>query len=231
MSKFTNENTKITSAIPNRIANLWLEPGDILIQRSNTPELVGTSALYNGPREWAIYPDLLIRVRVNSHLLPAFTALALQSKTTRTYFRSSAKGLAGSMPKIDQTTIENTLIPVPPLDVQQKVVTEVHEEFDRIDRLAPQLVNSITRARSLRASVLRYAFTGKLVPQDSGDEPSSELLTRIKIERATQAKQRRTRPAPASKRHKNVATSDGVPPPAASSTPVSQTAVQQEFEL
>jgi len=36
----------------------------------------------------------------------------------------------------------------------------------------------------LRQSILKSAFEGKLVPQDSDDEPAGELLTRIAAERA-----------------------------------------------
>jgi type I restriction enzyme S subunit len=61
---FGPENAKITTADSARVADLWLEPGDILVQRSNTPELVGTTRRFPGPSGFAIFPDLMIRVRV-----------------------------------------------------------------------------------------------------------------------------------------------------------------------
>ena len=39
-------------------SHLWLEPGDILLQRSNTLDKVGTSALYTGASHGFIYPDM-----------------------------------------------------------------------------------------------------------------------------------------------------------------------------
>ena len=59
---FSAKNVKITSASPERVGDLWLETGDLLVQRSNTPELVGTARAYRGPSNFAIFPDLLIRV-------------------------------------------------------------------------------------------------------------------------------------------------------------------------
>ena len=39
-------------------------------------------------------------------------------------------------------------------------------------------------AQSLRQAILRHAFSGQLVPQDPNDEPASELLKRIAVERS-----------------------------------------------
>ncbi|MGW3069320.1 restriction endonuclease subunit S [Streptomyces sp. NPDC001130] len=193
---FADANTKITSADPARVSNLWLEPGDILVQRSNTPELVGSSALYTGEPNWAIFPDLLIRVRTNERVAPEFAALGLASPRIRAYFRSSAKGLAGSMPKIDQGVILRTKLPVPSPDVQLRAVEEAASYERQITRSLEQLTKTSTRSRHLRAALLRRAFEGRLVPQEPNDEPASALLARVAAERdatATPARRRASR--------------------------------------
>lgn len=225
LGDFSDKNTKVTEADSARVADLWLEPGDILVQRSNTPELVGTSALYNGPRNWAIYPDLLIRVRTAPRLTPEFAALVLRSMRARSYFKGRAKGLAGTMPKIDQATISSLEIPVPPVGVQKLIVADVHERLDQAAHVKDELARLTHRASSLRRALLRCAFTGRLAPQDPADEPASVLLDHIRAERDAQggkAKRGARRPRKSA---------EVTPPPTPASTPSPTTAVQQELPL
>ncbi|GIH73351.1 restriction endonuclease subunit S [Sphaerimonospora thailandensis] len=192
-NQFTEANTKMAVADVERIRHLWLEPGDILIQRSNTPELVGTSALYNGEKQWAVFPDLLIRARVNADVLPSFVQLVLSSSEVRSYFRSSAKGLAGSMPKIDQGTILRTRIPVPPLGKQQDIVLRVALQIASAVQLGETIHRAEERVLELRNQLMRRAFQGNLVAQDPADEPADELLRRIRAEREAAVEAGRSR--------------------------------------
>lgn len=94
--EFTEENTKLTAAVQDQVADLWLEPGDVLVERSNTRELVGTAAMYRGPRRWAIFPDLMIRVRVREDVNPEYLEAVLRSSDARRYFRANARGIVGT---------------------------------------------------------------------------------------------------------------------------------------
>jgi len=121
-NSFSIVNTKITVADASRVRDLWLSPGDILVERANTRELVGLAALYEGPTGFAIFPDLMVRVRVDrARILEPFLSAYLVSSSCRAYFQRSARGTAGSMPKIDHGTIERTVVPVPSLNEQESV--------------------------------------------------------------------------------------------------------------
>ncbi len=121
-NSFSILNTKITVADASRVRDLWLSPGDILVERANTKELVGLAALYEGPTGFAIFPDLMVRVRVDrARILEPFLTAYLVSSSCRAYFQRSARGTAGNMPKIDHGTIEGTTVPVPSLDEQESV--------------------------------------------------------------------------------------------------------------
>ncbi|MGW3423522.1 restriction endonuclease subunit S [Streptomyces phaeochromogenes] len=227
---FSDTNTKLTVADPHRVRDLWLTRGDILVQRSNTPDLVGTTAMYEGPDGWAIFPDLLIRVRVSDDVLPEYVTLVLQSRRGRTYFKSRAKGLAGSMPKIDQAAIEGFTIPVPPLEVQKRVVAEMQDELERVSRVSSELDRARKRSAGLRNALLRTAFSGALLPQDPNDEPARVVLARVATERAAEPKVRRPRKATTKKLARRPAPRTAVrPAPEPTATPA--LAVQQEFDL
>lgn len=188
---FSERNTKLTSADPKRVTDLWLEPGDLLIERSNAPELVGTARLYCGPSKFAIFPDLIIRARLNARVEARYVELVLQSTRLRSYFKSRAKGMSGSMPKIDQQTISEAPIPLPPLDEQKRIVAEIEKQFTRLDAGVTSLKRAQAALKRYRASVLKAACEGRLVPTEAelarresrSYEPATTLLARILEER------------------------------------------------
>jgi type I restriction enzyme S subunit len=169
---FTDQNTKQTITTADRASGLWLEPGDVFVQRSNTPELVGTTARYDGPREWAIFPDLLIRLRVDPQKIDGrFFTAALRSKEGHNQLRRKAKGLAGSMPKIDQAAISAAFVPVPELAEQERVLAQVEQATDALDKLQSELGRAQRRSAALRRSLLAAAFSGRL----ASDQPKEEF--------------------------------------------------------
>lgn len=70
-------------------------------------------------------------------------------------------------------------IPLPPINEQKRIITEVLKvsaSIDCIDCGKADLYITIAQAKS---KILDLAIHGKLVPQDPTDEPASELLKRI----------------------------------------------------
>ena len=156
---FSIKNTKLTSADAHRVRHMWLKREDIFVERANTPEYVGLVALYRGEDNFAIFPDLLVRVRVNeSQVDPKFLAEFLLMPACRSYFRMNAKKTAGNFPKIDQGTIENTRIPVPLLSNQQHVAAQ-------LTTVDAKLTAEERRREALDAlfnSLLHHLMTGKV---------------------------------------------------------------------
>lgn len=162
-NSFTDAFTKIVAVEPERVRDLWLRDGDILVQRSNTPELVGTTSIYYGPKDWAIFPDLLIRLRADeSQVSPDYLATVMKTERLHRLLRAQAKGLAGSMPKIDQTAIGSLLVPVPSDAAQVEVVTRVAEIEEAKRRLILETQAAHRRVESLRRALFVAAFSGRL---------------------------------------------------------------------
>lgn len=190
---FSERNTKVTAVDGRKVSNLWLEAGDIFIERSNTPELVGLARMYCGPADYAIFPDLLIRVRCDRRISAAFVELCLQSPDARSYFRSRARGSSGSMPKINQTTVAELTLPLPARVEQDEIVARCRSILSEVERRRRVLAVASRRVASLRQSILSRAFEGRLIAQDPNDEPASVLIERIRVERKRKKKRNKQR--------------------------------------
>ena len=100
---------------------LWLRPDDLLIQRSNTIDYVGTSCIFTGGSNDFIYPDLIMKARVVEGVSVRYVDLWLKSHYARRYFQTNAKGSAKNMPKINQKTVINCPVPLPPSFLQTNI--------------------------------------------------------------------------------------------------------------
>lgn len=165
-------------------SHLWIKNGDILIQRGNTREYVGISAIYTGISKQFIYPDLMMKIVCSSEVTPHFIHYAINMKPSRRYFQKKATGTAGSMPKINKEIVNNLLIPIPSKKEQIQIVQEIESRISICDQVEATITENLQRAESLRQSILKQAFEGKLVPQDLNDEPAEKLLERIKQEKS-----------------------------------------------
>ena len=90
-----------------------------------------------------------------------------------------ALGGGGAQPNISKDIIVKTFIPVPPIQEQIRIVSEIEgllALLDSLDNNKAALGNAINQAKS---KILDLAIHGKLTPQNPTDEPASELLKRI----------------------------------------------------
>jgi type I restriction enzyme, S subunit len=181
---FKPEHFKYINEDISKDSYLWLIPGDILLQRGNTLEYVGTSAIYTGKLFEFIYPDLMIKLQiVKEKALPEFIHYQLSSEATRKYFKSNATGTAGNMPKINQKIVMETPIFLPSLKEQLEIMKKIKQMFDGIELLQSVCMESKEELNQLDRSILAKAFRGELVSQDPNDEPAAALLERIRAER------------------------------------------------
>ena len=141
-----------------RDSYLWLRDGDILIQRANSLELVGTAAVYRGRDFEFIYPDLMMKCRSVFSESINYLHYALSSRFTRDYFKGRATGSAGNMPKISQTTVTAALIPLPPLTEQVSIVERVEALMRTCQALEAEIEQARSHAAQLLQAVLKEAF-------------------------------------------------------------------------
>lgn len=117
---------------------LWVKHNDILIQRANTVEYVGTSAMYTGEDNRYVYPDLMMKFHVKEEFDPIFVLYQIKFAHARGYYRKHATGTAGNMPKINQSTVMSTPVIMTSKDVQEKIVEKLDAQFSVYDSIKKQ---------------------------------------------------------------------------------------------
>ena len=167
----------------------WLRHNDILIQRSNSRELVGTSCIYDDKDAAFIYPDLMMRIHLMSSIDVRYIDSVLKSTLTREYYIANATGSAGSMPKINQAIVANTLVPLPPCAEQKRLVQYLDEAINITSCIETGKLDILKLVSQAKSKILDLAIRGQLVPQDPADEPASVLLERIRAEKEELVKQ------------------------------------------
>lgn len=160
----------------------WLKEGDILIQRGNTREYVGMPAIFEGKSNEFIFPDLMIRIRVNELIDIKYLYFYLLSDDARNFFKERATGTAGNMPKINQTILEEFQLEIPSIDVQLEIVKQIESYLSITVDLEKDYAEAQTLLKELPQQLLEQAFSGKLTDQDPNDEPASTLMERIRIQ-------------------------------------------------
>ena len=120
----------------------------------------------------------------------------------RQQIESSARTTAGIY-KINQSLISNFRFPLMPLPEQAALLEILESQLPEISRLETDIDTNLQRAEALRQAILKKAFAGELVPQDSADEPAAALLARLRAEREGEAKVCKTQSKPAVRRQKS----------------------------
>ncbi len=147
-------------------SDLFLESGDVLVQRSNTLDLVGTTVVFDGPSEVYVYPDLMMRMRFKDDATAHWFWRYANSTDGRRYFVSIAAGSTGSMPKISGEKLRKMPLPVPPLPEQHAIATALSD----VDALISSLDRLISKKRAVMTAAMQQLLTGKQrLPGFSGE--------------------------------------------------------------
>lgn len=174
---------------PEEVLVYRLAPGDILLaEASGSASGVGKPAIWRNEIDACCFQNTLLRVRSRGPL-PEYLLLVFREAALTGRFGAAAGGVG--IHHLGAAQLSAWPIPVPSIDEQERIVQEVERQLSLIEALERQVGVALLRESALRRAILDQAFTGKLVPQDPSDEPSSALLERIAAEQAARPASRR----------------------------------------
>lgn len=154
----------------------WLRPGDLLVQRANALEHVGASAIFDGPLQTYIYPDLMMRIRIDDELTRRYVVRYLNSPVARRYFQERVTGSASTMPKITGRILKEVPVPLPPREEMSAILSELDRLSSRLDAVGRDNQRCARLVGKLEQALLRKAFNGSLVDQHADELPASQIL-------------------------------------------------------
>ncbi len=120
----------------------------------------------------------------HSGMVPEFIYFGVISPNFQKLIYETAS--ATTLPILNKSKFMILPFPLPSRREQTQIVQEIERYFSIADAAEQAVEASLKQAERLRQSILKWAFEGKLIPQDPNDEPAAALLARIKAEKVKQ---------------------------------------------
>jgi type I restriction enzyme S subunit len=126
-----------------------VRPGDFLLSRANTEELVARSVVVDQTPPRLMMSDKIVRFTFPDEVEKSFINLANLSMPSREYYARNASGTSSSMKNIGREVMCNLPIALPPLAEQRRIVAKVDQLMALVDQLETQLADSRATAKNL----------------------------------------------------------------------------------
>lgn len=129
----------------------------------------------------SIYPNHGESDTIRDYLFYIINALDLLRDT-----KAAIKGAT-----LNKTSLNEILVPLPPLAEQKRIVAKIEEIFAVIDQIGTKKEEALSIIKNMRQAALRDAIMGVLVEQDENDEPASVLYEKIQAEKEKLIKEKK----------------------------------------
>jgi len=163
--------TVLLCGINPRINRVWVVSGDTPYRKIASTEWIAFSPIEG--------------------VFPRYLSFYLQKDELRDYLASNASGVGGSLMRVKNATCSGFPFPLAPLREQKRIVGEIEKQSTRLEAAVAALERVKANMKCYRASVLKAACQGRLVPTEAElaraegreYEPAEKLLARILKER------------------------------------------------
>lgn len=151
-------------------------------------------------RVWVVRPKTDLRTIASTEWIPFspqaeinpdYLGYFLQQAVVRDFLAQHASGVGGSLMRVKASTLSGFPFVLAPRPEQDRIVDEIEKQFTRLDAATAALKRVQANLKRYRASVLKAACEGRLVPTEAelarkegrDYEPADQLLQRILRER------------------------------------------------
>ena len=153
---------------------IQIQENDILLVKTGSS--YGKCALVEKlPKQATINPQFVVLKHISCN--PEYLTYVLQSKYAQNNYEKFVLGTA--IPTFTQVALGNMQIPIPPLTEQNRIVKEIKRLLGIIESLVSNKKHLKEIVTLSKSKILEIALSGKLISQNTYDEPAIELLKRI----------------------------------------------------
>lgn len=174
------DNIYVDKNIPN--SNQYLHVGDsLIVASSGTKTSVGKSTFIDEIDSNVSFGGFMMVVRPYSEIInPRYL-----SYNIKVYRNKIINNTNGYISNITNSILNNLLIPLPPIEEQQRIVDKIEKLFNRLDEIKPieqELVEIKSKfGNDMRNSILLYAMQGKLTEQNKDETIKFTINNKFKI--------------------------------------------------
>ena len=158
--------------------NQYLQKNDIIIcARNGSKALVGKNAIYDGESNKVAFGAFMAVFRTSIYF---YTYYYFNTQVFKRYFSNDD---SKQINQVTQSILKESVIPLPPLAEQKRIVEQVEEIFKLLDIIDKAQKKYSADAEILKSKLITMGIQGKLTKQLDSDGTAEELYQQIQEEK------------------------------------------------
>lgn len=158
-----NENESKTCKTDQFISKRAIHKGDFLFSRANTLQLIGNCVIVKHIEKELMLSDKILRFNFTDNIHPLYMLYFLRSQMGKSQIRTLSSGNQDGMRNIGQERIKKIQFPVRTKEEQLQIASSIEAKLSACKKIEATISQTLKQAESLRQSILKQAFEGKLV--------------------------------------------------------------------
>lgn len=151
------------------------ERGDVLYTKVGAT--YGRPAIVDTDREFSLYVSVALLKPIQSLIDSKYLHSFLRGFFGKSQADRAISGIG--VPDLHLTKIRNFVIPLPPIEEQKRIVAIYERNYEPFQGVIKTIQSAEKLTQKMKESVLRKAFEGRLVEQNSLEGTGQELLAKI----------------------------------------------------